>query len=79
MLFEVLLHPTAQSGVGVVLVLLMDQTKIGVRYELKLWSLLQRLVWSLNSLKPCCYTEEFEFRSRQFECLLGILGIVGSR
>ena len=35
-----------QSGIGVVLVLLMDQTKIGVRYELKLWSLLQRLVWS---------------------------------
>ena len=21
-----------------------------------------------NSLKPCCYTEEFEFRSVQFEC-----------
>ena len=30
-----------QSGIGVVLVLLMDQTKVGVRYELKLWSLLQ--------------------------------------
>ena len=45
-LFEVLLLPTEQSSIGVVLVLLMDQTKMGVRYELKLWSLLQVLVWS---------------------------------
>lgn len=34
-----------------------------------------RLVW--NSLDPCCYTEEFEFRSVESECLLGTLGVVG--
>ena len=32
-----------------------------------------------NSLDPCCYTEKFEFRSVESECLMGTLGVVGSR